>query len=123
MIQIWDVWYPHAAAQGLPFARGRLDATDVLLVHAAPEAIDVAVRDDDGNLVAQGKDLHRTTDSPIAKLTLRGETIERRDIWPGQDDIGRPVILPGGEVGILLSWWNEPDHSAWRWRVEFSNHR
>ncbi len=123
MIQIWDVWYPHAAAQGLSFARGRLDATDVLLVHAAPETIDVAVRDDDGNLVAQGKDLHRTTDSPIAKLTLRGETIERRDIWPGQDDIGRPVILPGGEVGILLSWWNEPDHSAWRWRVEFSNHR
>jgi hypothetical protein len=123
MIQIWDVWYPHAAAQGIPFARGRLDATDVLLVHAAPEAIDVAVRDDDGNLVAQGKGLHRTTDSPIAKLTLRGETIERRDIWPDEDDIGRPVILPGGEVGILLSWWNAPDHSAWRWRVEFSNHR
>jgi hypothetical protein len=56
-------------------------------------------------------------------LTLRGETIERRDIWPDEDDIGRPVILPGGEVGILLSWWNAPDHSAWRWRVEFSNHR
>ena len=34
--QVWDLWYPDAAAQGLPFARGRLDSTDVLLVHAAP---------------------------------------------------------------------------------------
>jgi len=25
--QVWDLWYPNAAAQGLPFARGRLDAT------------------------------------------------------------------------------------------------
>ncbi len=33
-MQVWDLWFPEAAAQGLPFARGRLDATDVLLVHA-----------------------------------------------------------------------------------------
>jgi len=29
--QIWDLWTPEIAAQGLSFARGRLDATDVLL--------------------------------------------------------------------------------------------
>jgi hypothetical protein len=123
VIQIWDLWYPHAAAQGLPFARGRLDATNALLVHALPETIDVAVRDDDGSLIAQGKGLDRTAESPIARLTLRGATIERSDIWPDEDDIGRPVILPGGEVGILLSWWNAPDESEWRWQVEFYNHR
>jgi hypothetical protein len=46
MHQVWDLWYPNAAATGLPFARGRLDATDVLLVHAAPETLDVWVRSD-----------------------------------------------------------------------------
>jgi hypothetical protein len=31
------------------------------------------------------------------------------------------VILPGGEVGILLEWRHAEDRSAWRWRVEFAN--
>jgi hypothetical protein len=33
--QIWDLWVPEVAAQGLSFARGRLAAADVVLVHAA----------------------------------------------------------------------------------------
>jgi hypothetical protein len=121
--QTWDLWFPHAAATGLPFARGRLDATDVLLVHAAPEALDVAVRNDEGLLLAQGRELVRTAERPMARLTMRGRRIERLDLWPEAEDIGRPVILPGGEVGILLDWWNAPDGSEWRWRVEFYNHR
>jgi hypothetical protein len=31
------------------------------------------------------------------------------------------VILPGGEAGILTSWWHAPDHSQWRWQLELSN--
>jgi hypothetical protein len=120
---VWDLWYPNAAAQGLPFARGRLDATDIVLVHAAPEALDVAVRSDDGALLAEGKGLARTVERPMARLTVRGNRIEREDLWPEEVDIGRPVILPGGEVGILLEWWNAQDGSEWRWRVEFYNHR
>src|SRR4051812_1161489 len=121
--QIWDLWYPGAAATGLPFARGRLDATDVLLVHAPPDVLDVTVRADDGQLLVEGKNLVRTTDTPMARLTRRGQTIEREDIWPSAADIGRPVILPGGEVAILIDWWNAVDGSAWRWRIELSNHR
>lgn len=121
--QIWDLWYRDAAAQGLPFARGRLDAADIVLVHALPPEIDVAVRDDDGRLLAEGTGLARTADRPIARLTVRGERIEREDLWPEEADLGRPVILPGGEVGILLAWWNAVDGSEWRWRVEFYNHR
>ena len=34
-----------------------------------------------------------------------------------------PVLLPGGEVGILLSWWNAAGESEWRWQVEFYNQR
>jgi hypothetical protein len=121
--EIWDLWYPNAAAQGLPFARGRLDATDVLLVHAAPEHLRVEVRDDDGNLLARGDQLQRTADRPMARLTRQGSSISREDRWPEPEDIGRPVILPGGEVGILMTWWNADDGSEWRWQVEFYNHR
>jgi hypothetical protein len=121
--QIWDLWYPDAAAQGLPFARGRLAATDVLLVHAAPETLDVVVRGGDGQVLAQGSGLARTDERPMARLTVRDGQIAREDLWPADSDIGRPVILPGGEVGILLGWWNAADGSAWRWQVEFYNHR
>jgi hypothetical protein len=119
----WDLWYPGAAATGLPFARGRLDATDVLLVHAAPPALDVAVRDAGGQLVACGRELAQTQETPIARLTMRNSDIERTDVWPEDADLGLPVILPGGEVGILVSWWHESDHSAWRWRIELFNRR
>ena len=121
--QIWDLWYPEAAAQGLPFARGRLAASELLLVHAAPETLDVAVRDDEGQLWAQGSGLVRTAERPMARLTVKNGQVAREDLWPEERDIGRPVILPGGEVGILLDWWNAADGTEWRWRVEFYNHR
>jgi hypothetical protein len=121
-IEIWDLWYPNAAAQGLPFARGRLDTTETLLVHAAPETLRVDVYDDDGRLLARGAQLARTADSPIARLARRGEAVEREDIWPGERDIGLPVILPGGEVGVLKAWWNDEQRQQWRWSVEFYNH-
>jgi hypothetical protein len=107
----------------MPFARGRLAATDVLLVHAAPDTLDVVVRGDDSEMLAQGNGLARTAERPMARLTVSDGRIAREDLWPVDDDIGRPVILPGGEVGILLAWWNADDGSEWRWRVEFYNHR
>jgi hypothetical protein len=59
---------------------------------------------------------------PMTRLEVAGATLTREDRWPGEDDIGSLVILPGGEVGTLIEWWNAPDGSEWRWRVEFSNH-
>jgi hypothetical protein len=59
----------------------------------------------------------------MARLTVQGEQITRADLWPTRADIGRLVILPGGEVGKLVSWWNAEDGSEWRWQVEFYNHR
>ena len=121
-MQVWDLWYPQAAATGLPFARGRIDGADVMLVHAAPEVLEVKVYDGD-LLVAQGKELAATGDTPITRLTRRGDRIERADIWPGAEDIGRLVLLPGGEVGTLIQWSHAPDHSAWRWQIELYNKR
>ncbi len=121
-IEVWDLWYPHAASTGLPFARGRLNATDILLVHSAPDYLTATVRADSGELIAHGQDLSRTAKTPIARLTRDGNHIQRQDIWPTSQDIGRPVLLPGGEVGILKGWWNASDGSEWRWQVEFYNH-
>jgi hypothetical protein len=121
--EIWDLWFPNAAAQGLSFARGRLDSTDVLLVHAAPETLRVEVYSDAGGRLAFGDQLKRTAERPIARLRKVDGTITREDLWPADEDIGRPIILPGGEVGILTSWWNSPDEQEWRWQVELYNHR
>lgn len=120
--QEWDLWYPKAAATGLSFARCRIDPTDMILVHALPPIITVTIYENN-NPVAHGKDLAVTQESPITRLTRKGNTILREDIWPTESDLGAVVLLPGGEAGILKAWWNAPDHSEWRWQVEFYNHR
>jgi len=120
----WDLWYPKAGATGMAFARGRVGGcVDVMLVHAAPEVLTVTVRGADGGVVSMGTDLQSNDDTPIARLIRRGGQIEREDIWPSEDDVGRLVILPGGEVGTLLQWWHAEDHSEWRWQLELYNHR
>ena len=122
-LQIWDLWYPQAGATGIAFARGRLDGTKVLLVHAPPPLLTVEVRSEDGTRIAFAQDLAQTADRPIARLTIKGEQITREDAWPTENDLERLVILPGGEVGKLVNWWNAEDGSEWRWQVEFYNHR
>jgi hypothetical protein len=121
--QVWDLWYSKAGATGMSFARGRLEQTNILLVHAPPPVLTVEVRSESGKRRAYAQDLEQTADRPMARLTLEGENIKREDLWPTQSDIGQAVILPGGEVGKLISWWNAEDGSAWRWQVEFYNHR
>lgn len=122
-LQLWDLWYPQAGATGVSFARGRLETTNVLLVHAPPPMLTIEVRSSTGRRLALGQDLPQTADRPMARLTRRGPRIVREDLWPTPKDIGRLVILPGGEVGQLLEWWNAEDGSEWRWQVEFYNHR
>jgi hypothetical protein len=121
--ETWDIWYPDAAADGIPFARGRMDPAIAVLVHAAPDALRVEVRGPDGAPLARGDKLRREGRYyPMTRLRRHGESISREDGWPRPEDIGRPVILPGGEVGILRSWWNAEDGSEWRWDVQFYNH-
>jgi hypothetical protein len=123
--QTWDLWFPSAGATGVSFARalvGEDPPTDRVLVHAAPPRLDVTVRDDDGNVVAEGLGLDRGAPGPITFLIRDGREIRLEDGWPTDRDLGRLVILPGGEAGVLKAWWHAEDHSAWRWQVELSNH-
>ncbi|HET9849237.1 MAG TPA: hypothetical protein VFR68_11850 [Candidatus Dormibacteraeota bacterium] len=123
-LEIWDLWLPGPGATGLSFARARINAADAgdrVLVHAAPQKLQVIVRDPSGAVVAKGEGLERHRPGPMSFLIRRGSTITLEDGWPTEQDIGRVVILPGGEAGILKSWWNADDHKEWRWQVEFYN--
>jgi hypothetical protein len=122
-LQTWEMWYPGAAATGLHFARGRLDPTEVLWVHSAPKKLDVIVRSFDERVVARGSTTREGPYLPMTRLAIVDGGIAREDRWPTADDLGSLVILPGGEVGTLISWWNAPDGSEWRWQVELYNHR
>lgn len=123
-LETWELWFPNAGPNGLYFARARIDPTDVLWVHSAPPTIAVSVRDERDETVARAEPLERRGPQlPMTRLSRRGDVVEREDRWPGESDLGAPVLLPGGEVGILLSWWNAADESEWRWQVEFYNHR
>ena len=84
-----------------------------------------AVLDPDRGL-SQGFDVYHpapTAEGARAnRRERRGDQVERQDRWPTEADLGALVILPGGEVGRLMAWWNADDGSEWRWQVEFYNH-
>lgn len=123
-VHTWELWYPAAAATGLEIARARIDPVEVVWAHAMPDAVSVTVRQGDDRVLARGEGLKRTGRYlPMTRFTLDGTEIHREDRWPGADDLGAIVILPGGEAGVLTAWWNAADGSAWRWSVEFSNAR
>jgi hypothetical protein len=125
MLEQWDLWFPAVGATGLSFARSEVDAEaagDRVLVHAAPPELAVTVRDEAGRVLAEGHGLERGQPGPMSFLVRDGRRIRLEDGWPGQDDLGRLVILPGGEAGILKAWWHADDRSQWRWQVEFYNH-
>ena len=120
-LEYWSVWYPQAASTGLLFARGRLDATGVLLVHSAPPVVTVEITDPAGRRLAYSADLPRTQESPMCLLRRSGGSVLREDLWLDGSHHGLPVLLPGGEVGILTGWWHAGNRREWRWQVEFYN--
>jgi hypothetical protein len=123
-LQTWELYYPESAATGLAVARARIDPTEVVWLHAAPPVLAALVREGDDRVAARGEPLRRAgVHFPMTRLERRGTQIVREDRWPTDKDLGAVVILPGGEAGILKSWWNASDGNEWRWTVEFSNRR
>jgi hypothetical protein len=118
---IWEIRNPDGGSTGLEVARGRMAPHEIVLAHALPERVDVEVVDERGVRVADGQRLSSDVRSPMSRLAIRRDRVERENVWPSKADLGTPVILPGGEVGILTAWWHEHDRSAWRWSIELSN--
>jgi hypothetical protein len=123
-VHTWEVFYPAAAATGIYVARARIDPAAVLWLHSAPDLLAVTVREGDDHVIARGEPLELQGEKlPMTRLTLVNDTVEREDCWPTDAHLGELVLLPGGEIGRLISWWNAPDGSSWRWQVEFENTR
>jgi hypothetical protein len=99
---------------GLEYACAALGAAhDVVLAHALPDRVRIEVSE--GRLVASADDLGDSARStPMSRLTVDGLRVVRENVWPGEGDIGLPVILPGGEAGILTSWSNDEAGTTWR---------
>lgn len=93
-----------------------------VLIHAAPAQAQVEIIDEEDRVVARGE-IERTSEySPMTLVEMDGDTLSRREVWPDEGYYGMPVILAGGEVGILQHWEHADDRRWWRWVVEFSNH-
>lgn len=122
-IYVWTIRNPDGAALGLEFAHCLMDPRERVLAHALPERADVEVRDEEGRRVGKGEGLTGAEATPMARLVIVDGEVHRENVWPTSEDVGLPVILAGGEVGILERWWNADDHGEWRWSLEFSNRR
>ena len=120
-LHTWEIRNPDGGMLGLEFAKGRMTAHTDVLSHALPERVDVEVRGAAGAVVASAQGLEGGASTPMARLSIHDGAITRVNVWPEESDLGKPVILPGGEVGILRSWWNADDGSQWTWTVEFHN--
>lgn len=123
-MEIWDLWYPKAGAQGLSFSRARIEPKQSLWVHAAPDVLRVEVRDEAGTAIAFASALEREgAYLPMTRLSLQKGSVSRTDRFPQPEDIGAVVLLAGGEAGTLTAWWNNPAGTEWRWSLEFYNRR
>ena len=90
MNELWDLWFPNAGATGLSFARCRVGAdaaADRVLVHAAPRHLEVVVRNDQGDVVAEGRGLRRGAPGPMSLLLRDDATIRTAGPLAGP---GRP---------------------------------
>ena len=120
----WDLRASDGGMNGLDFCRAlTAGGFSRVLVHAAPARLTVPVTADDDTVVARGQADRDGDYSPVTLLELADGGLRRSEVWPDESHLGLPVLLPGGEVGVLLRWAHAPDRSWWRWAVEFSNHR
>lgn len=119
----WNLRSGDGGMNGLEFTRATT-AGDFrrILVHAAPAQLQVEVRRADGQCVVSGEVQRAGDYSPMTLLSLDDDGISRAEVWPTDEHLELPVLLAGGEVGLLRSWEHADDHSWWRWQVEFSNH-
>jgi hypothetical protein len=119
----WSLRSRDGGMNGLEFTRATTaGGFRRVLIHAAPAHAEIEIRADDDQLVASG-DLDRQGEyTPMTLVEINDGEVHRIEIWPDQTVYGLPVLIAGGEVGLLQRWEHADDRTWWRWSVEFSNH-
>jgi hypothetical protein len=95
------------------FGKGWTRPGEPLLLHGAPRFVRFRRVD----VQEWTPPLERTGDHPMTLLDL--DAPARRELWPGEEHTGLPVLLPGGEEGRLLRFEHSEDGERWTWAVEF----
>jgi hypothetical protein len=113
----WDVEASDDGREWRPFGTAWTIGDEALLVHGLPAFARVRPSGADD----WSSPLERDGDHPMSLLTL--DQPSRRELWPDEEHVGLPVLLPGGEVGRLLRFDYADDGSSWNWAVEFANSR
>lgn len=119
----WNIRSRDGAMNGLEFARcTTAGGFSRVLIHAAPALAQIEIITADDQSLARGDLDRRGEYSPMTLIELDPPALRRSEVWPTEELYGLPVLLAGGEVGILRNWQHAEDRSWWRWSVEFSNH-
>lgn len=63
------------------------------------------------------------TEGRLPMTMVHMEDAQREDLWPGDEHLGLPMLLPGGETGRLQLFDHAPDGSSWRYTLEFRGAR
>jgi hypothetical protein len=89
---------------------------EAVLLHAAPRYIRYRMlqpsAEEEWSVPLEG-------DGGTPMTLVRMEAHRREDLWPGQEHLGLPVLLPGGEAGRLLRF-ERGDEDTWTYALEFS---
>src|SRR3712207_7376407 len=120
----WELRSRDGGMNGLEFSRSTTaSGFSRVLVHAAPAQLELTVVADDDTVVVRGDADRDGACSPITLLELDDGRVRRAEVWRGPELYGLPVLLPGGEVGVLTAWEHAPDRSWWRWSVRSEERR
>lgn len=100
------------------FGKGWTKPGEALILHGVPRYVRFRRVDGEADWC---EPLERTGDHPMTLLRL--EDGAREELWPGEEHLGLPVLLPGGEVGRLLRFERSPEGDHWTWALEFRGMR
>ena len=84
-----------------------------VLLHAVPRFVRFRrLEEDDWH-----PPLERDGAHPMTLLVLEDDV--RQELWPTDEHVGLPVVLPGGEEGRLLRFEHAEDPARWTYALEF----
>jgi hypothetical protein len=65
--------------------------------------------------------LESSGEHPVTLVHM--EDRRRQDLWPDEQHVGLPMLLPGGEIGRLQRFEHAGDGATWRYVLEFRGAR
>ncbi|HUL86217.1 MAG TPA: hypothetical protein VLX89_11970 [Actinomycetota bacterium] len=95
------------------FGKAWKEPGEPLLLHAVPRFVRFRP---DGDPEWR-EPIEGAVEPPITLLRL--ESGERTELWPDGSHIGLPMLLPGGEIGRLLSFDHDDTQRTWSYALEF----